>query len=57
MCIFSIFLFPLGFFRDRIGSYDGLYFVLGVYSFLVSCMWVIISLVRLYKVNKKYRLK
>ncbi|XP_077532265.1 monocarboxylate transporter 12-like isoform X2 [Haemaphysalis longicornis] len=49
--------FCIGYFRDQIGTYDGLYFLLGAYSFLVCIMWIVISLVKFSRTTKKYRLK
>lgn len=47
----------IGYFRDKVGSYDGLYFVIGAYSFIVSLAWAVVSLIRLTRVTKKYSLK
>lgn len=49
--------FFIGYFRDRIGTYDGLYFLLGAYSFLISLIWIVISIVQYSRGTKKYNLK
>ncbi|XP_065291437.1 monocarboxylate transporter 12-B-like isoform X2 [Dermacentor albipictus] len=49
--------FFIGYFRDRIGTYDGLYFLLGAYSFLITLIWIVISIVQYCRGTKKYNLK
>ncbi|XP_077509175.1 monocarboxylate transporter 12-like isoform X1 [Amblyomma americanum] len=49
--------FCIGYFRDRIGTYDGLYFLLGAYSFLICLIWIGISIAQYSRTTKKYTLK